>query len=288
MVRTAAAKKSSPHVHEKRERRRSEIQHAALRAFRERGYHATTLDHIAEQLGVRKTALYHYFPDKDAILFECHREALGELELNLAEARRLKSPADQLRHVIEAHVRVMTETLDGSPLAFEVPSLSGERQREVVAGRDRYERELRRIIERGVRAGVFRDTDAKVAVFAILGAINWIARWWRPGGALSTAELGRQFSDHLVGGLARTILNREPRVLALREAQGRGPGRDAGVSRTRRRSGPALGRSDSREDGTRRPRAQEWSGRGPLPRPRLVRSPKPRAARPRTRSKTTP
>lgn len=228
MARSAAAKPSSPHVQEKRDRRKGEIQHAALRAFRERGYHATTLDHIAEQLGVRKTALYHYFPDKDAILFECHREALGELARNIAEARRLKSATAQLKHVIESHVRVMTETLDGSPLAFEVPSLSGERQREVIAGRDGYERELRRILERGMRAGEFRITDAKVAVFAILGAINWIARWWRPGGALSTAELGRQFSDHLVGGL------------------------------------------------------------GPLPRPRLVRSPKPRTARPRTRSKSTP
>lgn len=221
MVRATAAKQSSPHVHEKRERRRSEIQHAALRAFRERGYHATTLDHIAEQLGVRKTALYHYFADKDAILFECHREALGELERNLTVARRLQSPADQLRHVIEAHVRVMTETLDGSPLAFEVPSLSGERQREVVAGRDRYERELRRIIERGVRAGVFRDTDAKVAVFAILGAINWIARWWRPGGELSTAELGRQFSDHLVGGLGPLPRPRLVRTSGSRAARPR-------------------------------------------------------------------
>ena len=121
----------------------------------------------------------------------------GELELN-SPRRRLKSPADQLRHVIEAHVRVMTETLDGSPLAFEVPSLSGERQREVVAGRDRYERELRRIIERGARA-CSRDTDAKVAVFAISAPSTD-----RPlvAARCSTAELGRQFSDRLVGGLA--------------------------------------------------------------------------------------
>ena len=64
---------SSPHVRDKRERRRAEILHAALRAFREQGYHATTLDDIAEHVGVRKTALYHYFPDKEAILYECHR-----------------------------------------------------------------------------------------------------------------------------------------------------------------------------------------------------------------------
>ncbi len=69
----------SPHVREKRERRRAEILHAALRAFREHGYHATTLDSIAKHLGLRKTALYHYFPDKEALLYECHRESLAEI-----------------------------------------------------------------------------------------------------------------------------------------------------------------------------------------------------------------
>ena len=66
----------SPRVQAKRERRRDEILHAALRAFRERGYHDTTLDAHRERLGVRKTALYHYFPDKQAILHACHRESM--------------------------------------------------------------------------------------------------------------------------------------------------------------------------------------------------------------------
>jgi AcrR family transcriptional regulator len=53
------AKATSAHVREKRRRRRDEILHAALQAFRHNGYHATTLGDIALQLGVRKTALYH-------------------------------------------------------------------------------------------------------------------------------------------------------------------------------------------------------------------------------------
>ena len=47
----------------------------------------------------------------------------------------------------------------------------------------------------------FRAVDAKIAVFAILGSINWIARWYRPEGSLHAEELGRQFAEHLVGGL---------------------------------------------------------------------------------------
>jgi len=210
MVRSAAVRKPSPHVHAKHELRRTQILRAAQRAFRERGYHATTLDHIAEHLGVRKTALYHYFSDKDAILYECHRGALAELERIVAESRALATPGERLRHLIVEHVRVMTDTLDGSPLAFEVPALAPERQAAIIAGRDAYERELRRIIDQGIRSRAFRRVDAKLATFAILGAINWVARWWRPEGLLQADAIGTQFADHLVGGLG--LLPRPRRV----------------------------------------------------------------------------
>ena len=191
----------SSYVLEKRSRRRDEILHAALRAFRQKGYYTTTLEDIASYLGVRKTALYHYFPDKQAILYECHRRSLREIERLLKEARSIESRTERLGFVIREHVRVMTDTLEGSPLAFEVTALSEERQKEVVAARDRYERALRRLIDSGIKSGEFRPVNSKVAVFAILGSINWIARWYRPEGSLQAEELGAEFADQLVAGL---------------------------------------------------------------------------------------
>jgi TetR/AcrR family transcriptional regulator len=188
-------------VRAKRERRRKEILRAALRAFREHGYHATTLDAIGTQLGIRKTALYHYFPDKEAILYACHRESLTQIERLMEHAASLRTASEQLRYVIKEHVRVMTDALEGVPLAVEVPALAPERQAEILAARDRYERGLRRMIERGIEDGEFRAVDAKIAVFAILGAINWIARWYRPEGTLDAKALGAQYADYLVGGL---------------------------------------------------------------------------------------
>jgi AcrR family transcriptional regulator len=203
VIQPTLVESASPRVREKRRRRRAEIRRAALRAFREKGYHATTLDDIALRIGVRKTALYHYFPDKQAILHECHREAGRELARILREARPLAPARERLAHVVREHVRVMTDTLEGSPLAFEVSAFSPERQRELMDARDAYERGVREIIEQGMREGEFRRQDAKVAVFVILGAINWIARWYRPGGSLSGDELGRLYAEQLVGGLAR-------------------------------------------------------------------------------------
>lgn len=202
MARGSAEAALSPHVRKKHRQRRTEILHAALRAFRDKGYHPTTLEDITEYLGVRKTALYHYFPDKEAILYECHRESLAEVERHLREAKELFDAApDRLRYIIREHVRVMTETLEGSPLAFEIPALAPKHQRKIVAARDRYERGLRSIIATGIDGGEFRHTDPKIATFAILGAINWIARWYRPEGSLHAPELGDAFAEHLVGGL---------------------------------------------------------------------------------------
>ena len=203
-MRHGAPATSSPRIREKRRRRRAEILHSALRAFREKGYHATTLDDIAVRLGVHKTALYHYFPDKESILYACHRESLAEIVRLLEEARaRHERPGERLAFLVSEHVRVMTDTLEGSPLAFEVGSLTPAHQEEIIALRDRYERALRRLVAHGVEAGEFRRVNPKAAVFAILGAINWIARWYRPNGSLRAPQLGAAFAAHLVGGLTR-------------------------------------------------------------------------------------
>jgi TetR/AcrR family transcriptional regulator len=192
----------SPRVAERRRRRRQEILRAALRAFRAKGYHATTLDDIAAHVGIRNTALYHYFPDKEAILYACHHESLEEVARLLDEARRRSaSPSERLEYAIREHVRVMTDTLEGSPLAFEVTALGPQHQAQVVAARDAYERGLRQFIVDGIAQGEFRPVDPKLAVFAILGAINWIARWYDPDGATSAANLGEHFAQHLVRGL---------------------------------------------------------------------------------------
>ena len=185
----------------RRERRRSEILRAALSAFRERGYHATTLDDIVGPLGLQKTALYHYFPDKRSILLACHQDSIAELERIVAEAARIPGAEARLAHVIREHVRVMTEALGASPLAFEVSSLDPREQASIVAARDRYEHALRDILALGMREGVFRRGDPKLEALIVLGALNGIARWYRPAGAWDAHALGDAFVHQLVSGV---------------------------------------------------------------------------------------
>jgi len=66
---------------------------AAARAFRERGYHHTSLDDLAASLKVTKPTLYLYVPSKEAILFECFRAGLAQIQSTLKECEQAAGPA---------------------------------------------------------------------------------------------------------------------------------------------------------------------------------------------------
>ena len=66
---------------------------AAARAFRERGYHNTSLDDLAASLKVTKPTLYLYVPNKEAILFECFRAGLAQIQATLDECESAAGPA---------------------------------------------------------------------------------------------------------------------------------------------------------------------------------------------------
>ena len=187
---------------QKRRRKIDAIIESAVAAFRMHGYHGTSMEQIADQLLMTKGSLYYYFRDKEEILFAAHDRALDRI---LAELDRVRSgsgcPCAQVEALIRAHIRVMVEGFHGTALALEFGVLSSRRLRAVVAKRDRFERGLRDLITAGVRAGCFRASDPKLTGLAILGSINWIARWHRPDGPSGAGEVAQRFLDVFMGGL---------------------------------------------------------------------------------------
>jgi TetR/AcrR family transcriptional regulator, cholesterol catabolism regulator len=70
-----------------------------------------------------------------------------------------------------------------------------------VSRRDHFERVVRNIVQQGIDEGVFRRTDTAISVNALLGAVNWMTRWYRPAGRLSPDEIADQFADLFLFGL---------------------------------------------------------------------------------------
>ncbi|PYQ46579.1 MAG: hypothetical protein DMF78_26100 [Acidobacteria bacterium] len=187
---------------EKTRRRRVEILQSAASAFRRRGYHGASTGEIAQAMRMTKGSLYYYFKNKEEILFFCHDYSLDVL-LELLERVQEGggSPADKLRALVEAFVHHILDDLRGTALTLEFQALSPPLLRRVIAKRDRFDRGVRQVLQEGIDAGLFAPGDAKLLTFAVLGAVNWIPRWFDPRGAASSEEIGRVFAEYLVAGL---------------------------------------------------------------------------------------
>ncbi|MCA1585925.1 MAG: TetR/AcrR family transcriptional regulator [Acidobacteria bacterium] len=184
--------------------RRVEILRSAAAAFRRRGYHGASVDEIASALEMTKGNLYYYFRNKEEILYACHDYSLDIL-LDLMDQVRAETtaPDDKLRKLILAFIHIILDELQGTALTLDLHALSPALLKRVVSKRDRFDTGMRAIIQQGMDSGVFATGDPKMIEFAIMGAVNWITKWFDPAGPMSSEQIGRAFADYLVGGLTK-------------------------------------------------------------------------------------
>jgi TetR/AcrR family transcriptional regulator len=184
--------------------RRVEILRSAAAAFRRRGYHGASVGEIARDLRMTKGSLYYYFKNKEEILYFCHDYSLDILLDLLARVEKeTRSPDERLRQLIVSFVHMIIDELQGTALTMDLQALSPRLLRRVIAKRDLFDRGVRRILKEGMERGLFVPGDPKLLTFAILGAVNWITRWFDPKGPARSEEIAQAFADYLLGGLLR-------------------------------------------------------------------------------------
>jgi AcrR family transcriptional regulator len=182
--------------------RRIEILKSAAAAFRHRGYHGASVDEIASALEMTKGNLYYYFRNKEEILFACHDYSNDVLLAILADAQSTDAGPDvKLRKLVVAFIHLILDDLRGTALTLDLEALSPALLKRVITKRDRFDHGLRDIIQQGIDSGVFRPGDPKMISFAILGAVNWIPKWFDPAGPATSDQIGDAFADYLVGNL---------------------------------------------------------------------------------------
>jgi AcrR family transcriptional regulator len=192
----------SERVQRKNEARRVSILRAAARVFRRLGVSATGMREIAEEADLSPGNLYYYFSGKDEILLYCQERTLERLAASVKAARAIPSSwAGRLRSVLSGHVHCMLDELEGATAHLEVEALPEAMRAGVVQKRDAYERAVRALVAEGVKTGEFAAADPALVTRAMLGAVNWTARWYRRDGAQSAGQIADSLSDYLVRGL---------------------------------------------------------------------------------------
>lgn len=188
---------------EERRAKREALLLAAVRMFNERGFHATSLEDVAASLGVTKPVIYHHLGNKDQVLFECVRIGLHELEVAAGQSRDAAgSGLDRLRFFLRRYAEVIMGDFGRCVIRTSDEALSPEARVKFRALKREIDQALRGMIGQAAADGSAVVRDVRLTAFTFAGALNWPARWFRPDGAATAAEIAANLVDVLCSGIA--------------------------------------------------------------------------------------
>ncbi len=186
-----------------RDEKREAVLRMAVRLFLDEGYHRTPLARIAERLNITKPALYNYFSSKEEILYALYRLGDEQYEESFGRIERGEGTGlHKLREMIRAYAGVMTTDFGMCFARLDDRELGDEPRAEVRRSKRRYDLAFRKQIERGIADGSIGPCDAKLGAFAVAGALNGIADWYKPQGGLAVATIADEFALRLTEGFA--------------------------------------------------------------------------------------
>ncbi|MFB6778483.1 TetR/AcrR family transcriptional regulator [Streptomyces sp. NPDC056352] len=170
---------------------------AAVDAFAERGYHATTTRDIAGRAGMSPAALYIHYKTKEELLHRIsrigHDRALLLLETAAgSDGTASERLADAVRSFVRWHAERHTTA---RVVQYELDALGEEHRTEIVALRRKSDAVIRRIISEGVQAGEFDVPDIPGTTLAVLSLCIDVARWFSAQGSRTPDEVGDLYAD---------------------------------------------------------------------------------------------
>ncbi len=207
--------------HKNGQDKQAEILAAALKIFREKGYHAASMQDLADEVGLQKASLYYYVSSKDDLLKALYERFLGAFteQLSAIVAEPLP-PSEKLRRAIESQVVALSEQLELFHVYIHEQHFLNNRLRARIHQEAEHHAELfESILSEGIASGEFRPVDVTITAHAIIGMCNWIYQWYSPEGKLKPTEIAALFSDLVIHGLKPAQPRRQVNSKHIQEIQ---------------------------------------------------------------------
>ena len=186
------------------EDKKSQILESAARIFSLKGFEKATMEDVSDELYMTKGSLYHYIKSKEDMLFQCHMKALEIGNEGLKEISNSDFPPKvKLHKAIIRHVELITKEFVVGSLRQQELLLPKHMYEKVIKERDKFEKIFMKIFEDAIKELHLDKDNLKIRAYTILGAINWIPRWYSSKGKLSATKIGKMMADYLVGMLER-------------------------------------------------------------------------------------
>jgi len=185
--------------------RKDQIETVATALFKERGFAATSMRDLANEVGIEAASIYSHVRSKEELLQSiCFKMAQDFFEvLEKLDSKEL-SFGQRLREIITAHVLIITRNVAASVVfQQEWRHLSEPYLSHFLELREQYEQRIRDIISEGAEKGEFVTSDARFVTRTLLSSLNWIPQWYQLDGFLSPADIARNIADLFLNGLCQ-------------------------------------------------------------------------------------
>lgn len=180
------------------------IRTAAARLVAERGFDGASMRDLAAATGMSLSGLYHYFENKDALLFELQRDAFERLTQPLTELPESLEPAARIERLVLNHIEFFVDHVnDLKVMAHDSSALKDEQARRMRKIRRNYYDICLGIITELLKSRRRRDLDPRIATMSLFGMINWIYTWYKPATHGTPAQLAAQMTDIFLHGVDR-------------------------------------------------------------------------------------
>jgi TetR/AcrR family transcriptional regulator, cholesterol catabolism regulator len=186
--------------------RRPDVRATAARLFREHGYSTATMDLLADEVGLNKGTLYHYYPAKSAILYELLSDQLDATLALLTEVPAGGSATERLRTFVRLQVEHVASTPDELVVFFqELPwidqNLAPVQVAELRTRIETYRTFARKLLDDGIAAGEFRPLDVDMIHYSVVGILAYIPVWFRARSGRIKASLVSELADFVMSGV---------------------------------------------------------------------------------------
>lgn len=182
--------------------RKKALVEIAIHFFNSRGYHATSMEAIASEVGLTKGTLYHYYASKNELAYDC---MLSSIEDGQRMAQQAAQEGGTGLAKLERYLTLQFETLAGqkgsSWLYADMSVLKSEHRADARRRSRAIDALVQEFVAEGVADGSIAPIDPKIAEFFLIGALNWLPRWYTPRGAMSSTDLAAVFIRMVFDGL---------------------------------------------------------------------------------------
>jgi len=174
-----------------REDRADHIYRVAAEVMCQKGYEATSMNDIADAVGLTKAGLYHYIRGKEDLLFQIMSYGMDMVDQDvMAPAKQAQGAVERLRTIISRHSKRVLEVGGAvSILLDEMYALTPAHRRAIKGRKRAYFEFIRATLEELSVEGKLRNVTPTVATFCLFGMLSWVSRWYRKDGKLSSEQI---------------------------------------------------------------------------------------------------